>query len=109
MEAAHRAAWRYALLLLLPLIASGGADGPVRFDSGADGSAVDTEGRSYVATKTGVQIFLSDGTAAGTIGVPDIRSASPSAGATTTCSTLWASHRSGRSRPGSTDSVSHPG
>jgi gluconolactonase len=41
-----------------------------RFDSGADGSAVDTDGRYYVATKTGVQIFLPDGTAAGTIKVP---------------------------------------
>jgi gluconolactonase len=41
-----------------------------RFDSGADGSAVDTEGRYYLATTTGVQIFLPDGTAAGTIRVP---------------------------------------
>jgi gluconolactonase len=41
-----------------------------RFNSGADGSAVDTEGRYYVATATGVQIFLPDGAAAGTIRVP---------------------------------------
>jgi gluconolactonase len=41
-----------------------------RFDSGADGSAVDTDGRYYVATRTGVQIFLPDGTAAGTIRLP---------------------------------------
>jgi gluconolactonase len=41
-----------------------------RFDSGADGTAVDTDGRYYVATRTGVQIFLPDGTAAGTIAVP---------------------------------------
>jgi gluconolactonase len=41
-----------------------------RFDSGADGTAVDTEGRYYVATRTGVQIFLPDGTAAGSIWVP---------------------------------------
>ena len=41
-----------------------------RFDSGADGTAVDSEGRYYVATRTGVQIFLPDGTAAGTIWVP---------------------------------------
>jgi len=41
-----------------------------RFDSGADGTAVDTEGRYYVATRTGVQIFLPDGTAVGTIWVP---------------------------------------
>jgi len=38
-----------------------------RFDSGADGTAVDTDGRYYVATRTGVQIFLPDGTPAGTI------------------------------------------
>ena len=38
-----------------------------RFSSGADGSTVDTDGRYYVATRTGVQIFLPDGTAAGTI------------------------------------------
>jgi gluconolactonase len=41
-----------------------------RFDSGADGSAVDTDGRYYVATTAGVQIFLPDGTAAGTIRLP---------------------------------------
>ena len=41
-----------------------------RFNSGADGSTVDTDGRYYVATRTGVQIFLPDGTAAGTIRVP---------------------------------------
>jgi gluconolactonase len=41
-----------------------------RLDSGADGAAVDTDGRYYVATRTGVQIFMSDGTYAGTIFVP---------------------------------------
>jgi gluconolactonase len=41
-----------------------------RFASGADGSAMDTEGRYYVATTTGVQIFLADGSAAGTIRLP---------------------------------------
>ena len=41
-----------------------------RFDSGADGTAVDSEGRYYVATRTGVQIFLPDGSAAGTIWAP---------------------------------------
>ena len=41
-----------------------------RFDSRADGTAVDTDGRYYVATKSGVQIFLPDGTYAGTIWVP---------------------------------------
>jgi len=41
-----------------------------RFDSGSDGAAVDTDGRYYVATRTGVQIFLPDGTAAGTIWMP---------------------------------------
>jgi gluconolactonase len=42
-----------------------------RFASGADGSAVDTDGRYYVATNSGVQIFLADGTYAGTIWVPE--------------------------------------
>jgi len=41
-----------------------------RLDSGADGSAVDTDGRYYVATRTGVQIFMPDGTYAGTIWLP---------------------------------------
>ena len=41
-----------------------------RLDSGADGSAVDTEGRYYVATRTGVQIFMPDGTYVGTIFLP---------------------------------------
>ena len=41
-----------------------------RFDSRADGTTVDTDGRYYVATKSGVQIFLPDGTYAGTIWVP---------------------------------------
>lgn len=48
-----------------------GATNPAdRFDSRADGTAVDTDGRYYVATNTGVQIFLPDGTYAGTIFVP---------------------------------------
>jgi gluconolactonase len=41
-----------------------------RLDSGADGSAVDKDGRYYVATRTGVQIFMPDGTYVGTIFVP---------------------------------------
>jgi sugar lactone lactonase YvrE len=41
-----------------------------RFDSRADGTAVDTDGRYYVATNTDAQIFLPDGTYAGTIWVP---------------------------------------
>lgn len=41
-----------------------------RYASGADGSAVDMDGRYYVATSTGVQIFLPDGSAAGTIHLP---------------------------------------
>jgi len=41
-----------------------------RLASGADGSAVDTDGRYYVATSTGVQIFMPDGTYVGTIFVP---------------------------------------
>ena len=60
---------QFAMVSLKPevLQASKPAD---RFDSGADGTAVDSEGRYYVATRTGVQIFLPDGTAAGTIWVP---------------------------------------
>lgn len=41
-----------------------------RLNSGADGSAVDTDGRYYVATRTGVQIFMPDGAYVGTIVVP---------------------------------------
>jgi gluconolactonase len=48
----------------------GAANPADRFDSRADGTAVDTDGRYYVATNTGVQIFLPDGTYAGTIRVP---------------------------------------
>jgi gluconolactonase len=60
---------QFAMLNLTPDVL--GADAPVdRFDSRADGTAVDTDGRYYVATKSGVQIFLRDGTTAGTIWVP---------------------------------------
>jgi gluconolactonase len=48
----------------------GAANPADRFDSRADGTAVDTDGRYYVATNTGVQMFLRDGTYAGTIWVP---------------------------------------
>jgi gluconolactonase len=60
---------QFALIALKPevLEAKNPAD---RFDSGADGTAVDTDGRYYVATRTGVQIFLPDGTPAGTITMP---------------------------------------
>jgi len=60
---------RFATLELTPEVRQ--APKPAdRFTSGADGSTVDTEGRYYVATTTGVQIFLPDGTAAGTIRLP---------------------------------------
>jgi gluconolactonase len=60
---------QFAMLNLTPDVL--GAVNPVdRFDSRADGTAVDTDGRYYVATKSGVQIFLPDGTYAGTIVVP---------------------------------------
>jgi gluconolactonase len=60
---------QFAMLSLTPDVL--GAPNPVdRFDSRADGTAVDTDGRYYVATKSGVQIFLPDGTPAGTIVVP---------------------------------------
>jgi gluconolactonase len=60
---------QFAMLNLTPdvLEAPNAAD---RFDSRADGTAVDTDGRYYVATKSGVQIFLPDGTYAGTIWAP---------------------------------------
>jgi gluconolactonase len=60
---------RFAMLNLTAdvLDAASPAD---RFDSRADGTAVDAEGRYYVATKSGVQIFLPDGSAGGTIWVP---------------------------------------
>jgi gluconolactonase len=41
-----------------------------RYSSSADGTAVDTDGRYYVATDSGVQIFLPDGTFVGTIWMP---------------------------------------
>ncbi|HTL01566.1 MAG TPA: SMP-30/gluconolactonase/LRE family protein, partial [Vicinamibacterales bacterium] len=60
---------QFAKLNLTPEVL--GAPNPAdRFDSRADGTAVDTDGRYYVATNTGVQIFLPDGTYAGTIWVP---------------------------------------
>jgi gluconolactonase len=60
---------RFAMLSLTPAVL--GASNPAdRFDSGADGTAVDTDGRYYVATRSGVQIFMPDGTFAGTIVVP---------------------------------------
>jgi gluconolactonase len=61
---------RFATVELTPEVrqAANPAD---RFASGADGSAVDTDGRYYVATTTGVQIFLPNGTAAGTIVLPE--------------------------------------
>ena len=60
---------QFAKLNLTPEVL-GAANAADRFDSRADGTAVDTEGRYYVATNTGVQIFLRDGTYAGTIWVP---------------------------------------
>ena len=60
---------KFAMLNLPPEVL--GAAAPAdRYDSRADGTAVDTEGRYYVATKSGVQIFLPDGTYAGTIWMP---------------------------------------
>ncbi len=60
---------RFAMVNLTPAILN--APKPEdRLDSGADGSTVDTDGRYYVATRTGVQIFMPDGTYAGTIFVP---------------------------------------
>jgi gluconolactonase len=61
---------RFAMLNLTPEVL--GADNlSDRFNSRADGSAVDTDGRYYVATSTGVQIFMPDGTYVGTIHLPE--------------------------------------
>lgn len=61
---------QFAMLNLEPEVLE--AENPDdRFASGADGAAVDTDGRYYVATSTGVQIFMPDGTAVGTIHVPE--------------------------------------
>jgi gluconolactonase len=60
---------RFAMLNLTPDVLS--AENPVdRYSSSADGTAVDTDGRYYVATSSGVQIFLPDGTFVGTIWAP---------------------------------------
>ena len=60
---------RFALLNLTPEVLDAAAPAD-RYDSRADGTAVDSEGRYYVATKSGVQIFLPDGTFAGSIWMP---------------------------------------
>jgi len=60
---------QFAKLDLTPEVL-GAAKVEDRLESGADGSAVDTDGRYYVASRTGVQIFLPDGTYAGTIFLP---------------------------------------
>ena len=60
---------QFAMLNLTPEVL-GAANPADRFDSRADGTAVDTDGRYYVATSTGVQIFMPDGTPVGTIRVP---------------------------------------
>jgi gluconolactonase len=60
---------QFAMLHLTPDVLDAASPGD-RFDSRADGTAVDTDGRYYVATKSGVQIFLPDGTYVGTIWVP---------------------------------------
>ncbi len=60
---------KFAMLNLTPDVL-GAANPADRFDSRADGTAVDTDGRYYVATNSGVQIFMPDGTFAGTIVVP---------------------------------------
>ena len=60
---------QFAMLHLTPDVL-GAANAADRYDSRADGTAVDADGRYYVATKSGVQIFLPDGTYAGTIWVP---------------------------------------
>jgi len=60
---------QFAKLNLTPEVL-GAANPADRFDSRADGTTVDTDGRYYVATSSGVQILLPDGTYVGTIWVP---------------------------------------
>jgi gluconolactonase len=60
---------QFAMLHLRPEVL-GAANPADRFQSGADGSTVDSDGRYYVATSSGVQMFLPDGTYAGTLWVP---------------------------------------
>jgi gluconolactonase len=60
---------RFAQLNLTPQVLEAEKPGD-RFNSGADGTAVDTDGRYYVATGSGVQVFKPDGTFVGTIWVP---------------------------------------
>lgn len=57
------------MLNLTPEVLSA-ADPTQRFDSRADGMTIDTEGRLYVATLSGVQVFDKSGTYIGTIWLP---------------------------------------
>ena len=99
---------QFAMLGLTPdvLEASQPAD---RFDSGADGTAVDTDGRYYVATTR-----RASRSSCRTVPPPapsrchNIRSASPSADRTTTCCIWWGNRPCGRSRPRFGDSVILP-
>ena len=60
---------KFAMLNLTPEVLS--AEGPEqRFDSRADGMAVDMDGRIYVCTLSGVQIFDKTGVYVGTIWCP---------------------------------------
>jgi gluconolactonase len=60
---------KFAVLNLTPEVLSA-KDPAQRFDSRADGMAVDTDGRIYVATLSGVQVFDKSGTYVGTIWFP---------------------------------------
>jgi gluconolactonase len=60
---------KFAMLNLTPEVLSA-VDPEQRFDSRADGMAVDEDGRIYVCTLSGVQIFDRTGTYVGTIWCP---------------------------------------
>ena len=60
---------RFAMLNVTPEVLSA-ADPAARFDTRADGMAVDTDGRVYIATLSGVQIFDKTGVYVGTIWCP---------------------------------------
>jgi len=99
---------RFATVELAPeaLKAPNPAD---RFASGADGSAVDTDGR-YLRRHDNRRADLpSDGTAAGTIRVPQPPVSVTFGGPGNSVLYIVGNHRSGRSRRRSMGSVFHPG
>jgi sugar lactone lactonase YvrE len=89
---------KFAMLHLTDAVLSA-ADPANRFDSRADGTAMDTDGRIYVATVMGVQIFDKTGVYVGTIWCPQYPVSVTFGVRTMTCS-IWSARRKlGLSRP----------